>query len=106
MIHRLVILAAQGTDRSEEHVGHEQETDQVAQARDMARPQNLDAAGQQQHGDEELAVEIQERQEQGMRPRDPQVVLRMLMDHHAEAAGVFPLPGEALRDADAQHRTR
>ncbi len=70
----------------------------------MVGSQCTGPADQEQDGDEELVVEIEQRQEQAVGPQHGVVVARVIGRQLAKQPGVFILPDEALRHADAQHR--
>ena len=98
---RGVVLIAQHGDRREKQIGHQKESDQIADVRGRTGVQHLIATDQQQQRHEQLIVQIQQRQEQTLRAVDDRVVLRVIAHQVAEQFGVNILPHEALRDANA-----
>ena len=88
----------------EKHVGHEQEADQVSQLRGVRREPCPRPADQQQHGDEELVVQVEQRQKQSVRAEHRVVVARVVGRQLAKQAPVLVLSHEALGDPHAQHR--
>ena len=100
----LVIEVADAAHGLEEDAGEEEEVDQVADRHVDPRGEHAVAAHQQQHGDEHLAGELQQRQEDGRGACHLDVVLRMGGHHVLENAGVDVLAHEALGHPDAVDR--
>ena len=95
-------MVANDGDGCEELVRQQEERDEVADLHLMVK--HPEAAEQQQHGDEELAVELQQRREKRRRARERDTEARMVGEQRAKQAGVGLLAHEALRDADAVDR--
>ena len=98
---RGVVLISQHRDRREEQIGHEEEPDQIGDMSGRSGMERLISADQEQHGDEELVVQIQQRQEQALGTVHNAVVLGVVAYQVAEHLRVHILPHKALRDAHA-----
>ena len=96
----LGVLGADDADGIEEHVRPEEELDD-AEASEVVVMEHAPAAEQEQEADEELAVEFQQRQEDGGGARGAHVVAGMVLREVAEQPGVRLLAHETLGDADA-----
>ncbi len=83
-------------DRREEHVRHQEKSNQIGDVRRRTAVQRLISADQEQQRDKELIVQIQQRQEQPLRAIDHRVVLGVIAHQVAEHLCVFILPHESL----------
>ncbi len=98
----LVVLVADDLDRREEHVGEEEKLNEVAHLHvAVERPP---AAEHEQNGDEELAVQLEQRHEDRRGARQGDVVPGVIVEQTAEQTRVRLLPHKTLRDAHAVDR--